>query len=102
MRMVRTENNGLWISNLCRERLLQLAESFGELAKNYDCDFAVKSTEKEVVLAERRLWENKQLLGDQFTEMSRMMREVAWEMVCLQLLSPKEEKKLGPTCKPME
>ena len=94
MRMVRTENNGLWISNLCRERLLQLAESFGELAKNYDCDFAVKSTEKEVVLAERRLWENKQLLGDQFTEMSRMMREVAWEMVCLQLLSPKEEKKL--------
>ena len=94
MRMIRTENKGLWISNLCRERLLQLAESFGELAKNYDCDFAVKSTEKEVVLAERRLWENKQLLGDQFTEMSRMMREVALEMVCLQLLSPKEEKKL--------
>ena len=94
MRMVRTENNGLWISNMCRERLLQLAENFGELAKNYDCDFSARSTDKEMVLAERRLWENKQLLGDQFTEMSRMMREVAWEMVCLQLPSPKEEKKL--------
>lgn len=97
MRMARTENNAnnsLWISNLCRERLLQLAENFGVLAKNYDCDFAVKSADKEMILAERRLWENKQLLGDQFTEMSRMMREIAWEMVCMKIPAPKEEKKL--------
>lgn len=94
MKTVRTENNGLWISDVCRTRLLQLAERFGELAKNYDCDFSAKSEDKEIILAERRLWENKRLLGDQFTEMSRMMREVAWEMVCYKTLPPKEEKKL--------
>ncbi|MCI8286275.1 MAG: hypothetical protein HFH89_01130, partial [Lachnospiraceae bacterium] len=45
------------ISDLCRRKLLNYADSFQELARSYDREFEPEQGSRETLLMERRLWE---------------------------------------------
>lgn len=78
------------VSDLCRRRLLNYADSFYELARSYDEDFCPGTEERQIVLSERRLWENRQILKRHLREMAKIMTEVACEVLCYE---PMEERK---------
>lgn len=78
------------VSDLCRRRLLNYADSFYELARSYDEDFCPGTEERQIVLSERRLWENRQILKRHLREMAKIMTEVACEVLCYK---PMEERK---------
>ena len=65
------------VSDLCRRRLLGYADSFHELAKSYDREFVPESGGREAVLAQRRLWESRQIISGHLDEMAKIMTEAA-------------------------
>lgn len=81
------------VSDLCRRKLLNYADTFYELAKSYDGELCLRETSEEdrhTLLAERRLWENRQIIKGHLNEMARIMRSVACEVMCYR---PMEERK---------
>ncbi|MCM1025105.1 MAG: SpoIIE family protein phosphatase [Roseburia sp.] len=90
---MRTEERELrtaQVSDLCRRKLLNYADSFYELARSYDREFRPESGDRQAVLSERRLWESRQILKSHLNEMARIMTDVACEVLCYR---PMEEKK---------
>lgn len=69
------------VSDLCRRRLLNYADSFCELAKSYDGAFEPEQGGRETILMERRLWESRQIIGVHLNEMAKIMTEAAGEML---------------------
>lgn len=69
---------------------MNYADSFYELARSYDGDFCPGTEERQIVLSERRLWENRQILKSHLREMAKIMTEVACEVLCYK---PMEERK---------
>lgn len=78
------------VSDLCRRRLLNYADSFYELARSYDGSFCPSTEDRQGILSERRLWENRQILKRHLKEMAKIMTEVACETYACR---PMEEKK---------
>lgn len=78
------------VSELCRRRLLNYADSFYELARSYDGSFCPETEDRLEILSERRLWENRQILKSHLQEMAKIMTEAAGEVICYR---PMEEKK---------
>ena len=83
------------VSDLCRRRLLNYADTFYELAKSYDGKFCPgenghSEQDRQAVLTERRLWENRQIIKGHLHEMAKIMRTVACEVMCYR---PMEERK---------
>lgn len=69
------------VSDLCRRRLLNYADSFYELAKSYDKEFALGDMSRQEVLMERRLWENRQMIRGHLKEMAKIMTEAACDVL---------------------
>ncbi len=90
MRTAESELRTAQVSDLCRRRLLNYADSFYELARSYDKEFFPAAEDRQTVLSERRLWENRQILKNHLTEMAKIMTDVACEVLCYR---PMEEKK---------
>lgn len=90
MRTEESELRTAQVSDLCRRRLLNYADSFYELARSYDREFLPGTEDRQTVLSERRLWENRQILKNHLTEMAKIMTEIACEVLCYR---PMEEKK---------
>ena len=78
------------ISDLCRRKLLNYADSFQELARSYDREFVPESGGREAVLTQRRLWESRQIISGHLDEMAKIMTEAACEVLSF---SPMEGKK---------
>lgn len=78
------------ISDLCRRKLLNYADSFQELARSYDREFEPEEDSRETLLMERRLWENGQIISGHLNEMAKIMTEAACEVL---EFSPMEGKK---------
>lgn len=78
------------VSELCRRRLLNYADSFFELARSYDGSFCPETEDRREILSERRQWENRQMLKSHLNEMAKIMTEVACEVFCYR---PMEDKK---------
>lgn len=78
------------VSDLCRRRLLNYADTFYELAGSYGKEFQCEQADRQSLLTERRLWENRQVIRCHLTEMARIMTEVACEVMCYR---PMEERK---------
>lgn len=78
------------VSDLCRRRLLNYADTFYELARSYAKEFQPDKEDRLSLLTERRLWENRQVIRCHLTEMARIMTEVACEVMCYR---PMEERK---------
>lgn len=90
MKTAEREVRAAQVSDLCRRRLLNYADSFNELARSYDGEFHPETEDRQAVLSERRLWENRQILREHLKEMAKIMTEVACEVVCYR---PMEERK---------
>lgn len=90
MKTVDSELRTAQVSELCRRRLLNYADSFYELAKNYDGSFCPETEDRLEILSERRQWENRQLLKSHLNEMAKIMTEVACEVFCYR---PMEDRK---------
>lgn len=90
----RQEKNGelrtAQVSDLCRRKLLNYADTFYELAKSYDGEFQPVSEDRQSILTARRLWESRQIIKGHLYEMAKIMTEVAGEVMCYR---PMEEKK---------
>lgn len=90
MRAEESELRTAQVSDLCRRRLLNYADSFYELARSYDREFRPEGGDRQAVLSARRLWESRQILKSHLNEMAKIMTEVACEVLCYR---PMEEKK---------
>lgn len=85
------------VSDLCRRRLLGYADSFYELAKSYDREFHPENGDRETVLAERRLWENRQVISGHLNEMAKIMTEAASEVLSFCPMEGKKRRLLVQT-----
>ena len=72
------------VSDLCRRRLLNYADSFCELAKSYDQEFGPEYQDRGTLFMERRLWENRQIIRGHLNEMAKIMTEAAFEVLAYQ------------------
>ncbi|MGN1145414.1 MAG: SpoIIE family protein phosphatase [Acetatifactor sp.] len=86
----REEQYSAQISDLCRQRLLGYAETFQELARSFDGEFAAAGNDRQSLLDARKSWESRQLICSNLNEMAQIMTEVAKEVFHYQ---PLEEKK---------
>lgn len=78
------------VSEMCRRRFLNYADSFYELAKNYDGSFCPGTEDRQEILSRRRLWENRQVLKNHLHEMAKIMTDAASEVLCYR---PMEDRK---------
>lgn len=95
--MVRREEKELQtaqVSDLCRRRLLNYADSFYELARSYDGEFEPEQENRETVLMERRLWENRQIISGHLVEMAKIMTEAAREVLVYWPMEGKKKRRL--------
>lgn len=83
--------------DLCRRRLLNYADSFQELARSYDLDFASVEDmpqDRQTILAERRLWENRQIISSHLNEVAKIMTETACETLTLAPMENRKRRRL--------
>lgn len=78
------------VSDLCRLRLLGYAESFKELARSFAGEFEVGKEDRQSLLEDRRVWENRQVICSNLSEVASIMNRVATEEF---RYLPMEEKK---------
>ncbi len=88
------------VSDLCRNRLLNYADTFFELAKSYDGEFKPGETDgaeadRQRVLSEKILWENRQLMKGHLCEMANIMRSVACEVMCYRPMEARKRRMLA-------
>ena len=67
------------VTDLCRQKLLGYAESFRELAKSFDGQFEGNGEDRQSILEERRIWENRRVICDNLSEVAQIMTKVAKE-----------------------
>ena len=82
------------VSDLCRRRLLNYADSFCELARSYEREFAPEQAGRETMLVERRLWENAQIISTHLNEMAKIMTQAASEVLAFWPMEGKKRKLL--------
>ena len=85
------------VPDLCRRRLLNYADSFQELARSYDLDFLSEEDmprDRQVILTERRLWENRQIISGHLNEIAKIMTETACETLTLAPMEAKNRRRL--------
>lgn len=90
-----TEPNAM-LSEYGKKKLLAYADSFTQLAKSFEGEFAWEQSEdREGYLYTRRLWENRRILSDNLHEMANIMRCVAEETFRYQPLAAKKYKQVA-------
>ena len=90
----REEQYSAQISDLCRQRLLGYAETFQELARSFDGEFAAAGNDRQSLLDARKSWESRQLICSNLNEMAQIMTEVAKEVFHYQPLEEKNRRML--------
>lgn len=85
------------VSDLCRRRLLNYADSFQELARSYDLEFlpAPDTTQdRQMILEEKRLWENRQAISGHLNEIAKIMTETACEALTLTPMEARKRRRI--------
>lgn len=77
------------VPDLCKKRLLGYAETFQELARSFGGGFEASGEDRQALLEARRVWENRQVLESNFSEVAHIMTQVADEVFRYE---PMEEK----------
>lgn len=96
-RSVNKEQQAAQVSDLCRRRLLNYADSFQELARSYDLEFLPAQNEnrdRQAVLEEKRLWENRQAISGHLNEIAKIMTETACEAMTLSPMEARKRRRL--------
>lgn len=78
------------VSDLCKQRLLGYAESFRELARSFYGECPMNGADRQSLLEERKLWENRQVISQNLNEVAEIMTQVAGQELWYQ---PMEERK---------
>lgn len=94
MKTVESELRTAQVSELCRRRFLNYADSFYELAKNYDGSFCPDTEDRQEILARRRLWENRQILKNHLHEMAKIMTDAASEVLCYRPMEDRKKRQI--------
>ena len=87
------------VSDLCRRKLLNYADTFYELAKSYGGKsyrdvLLTGGEDRQSVLAERRLWESRQIISGHLNQMAKILTDVACEVMCYKPMEEKEKRML--------
>lgn len=85
------------VSDLCRRRLLNYADSFQELARSYDLEFLPAENagrDRQAVLEEKRLWENRQAISGHLNEVAKIMTETACEALTLAPMETRKRRRI--------
>ncbi len=80
------------VSDLCKQKLLGYAESFQELARSFDDKFVENSEDRQSILEQRRLWENRKVIYENLSEVAQIMERVATEEFHYQPIENRYEK----------
>ena len=92
------------VSDLCRQKLLNYADTFYELAKSYDTKPCrdmppVEGEDRQSMFAERRLWESRQIIKGHLSEMAKIMTDVACEVMCYRPMEGRKKRMLTQALK---
>lgn len=83
------------LSEYGKRRLLGYAESFKELAKSFDTQFdGTLLMEREDLVLQKKLWENRCLLSENLNEVSAIMAKLAGEVFGFRAFPEKKEKQI--------
>ncbi len=91
------EQQAAQVSDLCRRRLLNYADSFQELARSYDLEFLPSegvSQDRQTILEEKRLWENRQAISGHLNEVAKIMTETACEALTLYPMEARKRRRI--------
>lgn len=90
----RRREQTIQMTDLCRQKLLGYAESFQELARSFDGRFEGNGEDRQSLLEERKLWENRRVICDNLNGMAQIMGRVAREEFRYEPLEGKTERML--------
>lgn len=96
-RSVNKEQQTAQVSDLCRRRLLNYADSFQELARSYDLEFLPSegvTQDRQTILEEKRLWENRQAISGHLNEVAKIMTETACEALTLVPMEARKRRRI--------
>lgn len=84
------------LADISKQRLLGYAESFRELGESLQGEFVANGVmgDRQSVLEERMLWENRRLLGNNLAEVADIMTQVAAKELCYEPMEEKKQKTL--------
>lgn len=92
------EKQYIRLADMNKQRLLGYAESFRELAESFQEEFSADdfmlSRDRQSILEERMLWENRQLISSNLSEVAAIMAQVAAKELCYQPMEEKKQKML--------
>lgn len=91
-RVENSNGRNMEVSDYGKRRLLTYADSFRELARNFEGDFDFGAGDRQTLLEARRLWENRQVLCGNLNEMAQIMTNVASEVFRYRPLDDKRQK----------
>lgn len=80
--------------DLCRRRLMGYAESFEDLARTLDGELNLQGQDRQTILEQRRVWENKRAVREGLCQMSQIMSHVAREELQYRPMEPRKQKNL--------
>lgn len=80
--------------DLCRRRLMGYAESFEDLAKTLDEEPKQEGHDRQTILEQRRVWENKRAVREGLCQMARIMNHVAGEELQYRPMESRKQKNL--------
>lgn len=86
------EKRYIEVSDYGKRRLLTYADSFRELAKNFEGTFDYETQDRQSMLEARKLWESRQVLCRNLNEMAQIMTNVASEVFRYRPLEEKKHK----------
>jgi len=88
------EKRYIGLADMNKQRLLGYAESFRELAESFQeefgSDISMLSRDRQTILEEKMLWENRCLISSNLNEVATIMAQVAVKELCYE---PMEERK---------
>ncbi len=82
------------VSDLCKQRLLGYAESFRELARSFYGECPMTGEDRQSVIEERKLWENRQVISHNLNEVAQIMTQIADQELCYQPMEERRRKVL--------
>lgn len=82
------------VSELCKQRLLGYADSFEELAKSFGGEFSAVTEDRQSLLEEWRLWENRQVISRNLREVAQIMTQIATEEIWYQPIEERNRRLL--------
>lgn len=77
-----------------QERLLNYADMFGELSRNFNEEFQYDGEDRQGILEARQKWESRYLIGNNLAQVASLMEGIATDMINIHKVFPHKKKSL--------